>query len=166
MRPCGPTLGRRRHSFPPPRPHSAVRAVHYIVQYILHSITSLPGRVPLSELCANMPGMLEYLQYVRALTFDADPDYEYLRRLFLQQGHSSPADWATQPGRNAPRLPLASQPPTRPPTAPEAQLPARGYHLPARGYHRSRPSGIFSGPERRALAAWLQQSPAAAALWH
>jgi serine/threonine protein kinase len=72
-------------------------------------ICEAKARTSLPELCAAMPGMLEYLQYVRNLGFDADPDYEYLRRLFLQQGHTAPADWAGQehlPPRaaSAPRL--------------------------------------------------------------
>ena len=57
-------------------------------------ICEAKARTSLPELCAAMPGMLEYLQYVRNLGFDADPDYEYLRRLFLQEGHTAPADWA------------------------------------------------------------------------
>ena len=53
-------------------------------------ICEAKARTSLPELCAAMPGMLEYLQYVRNLGFDADPDYEYLRRLFLQQGTPPP----------------------------------------------------------------------------
>eukprot|EP00908_Phaeocystis_cordata_P017634 Transcript_28990.p1 GENE.Transcript_28990~~Transcript_28990.p1 ORF type:complete len:281 (+),score=97.05 Transcript_28990:553-1395(+) len=60
-------------------------------------ICEAKSRTPLPELCANMPGMLEYLQYVRKLAFDADPDYDYLRSLFGRPGYSAPADWERLP---------------------------------------------------------------------
>ena len=83
-------------------------------------ICEAKARTSLPELCAAMPGMLEYLQYVRNLGFDADPDYEYLRRLFLQQGHTAPADWAGQehlPPRAA-SAPRTKMPPGRLATCP------------------------------------------------
>ena len=42
--------------------------------------------------------MKEYLQYVRKLGFEADPDYAYLRSLFAPRGGGgAPADWARLP---------------------------------------------------------------------
>ena len=75
-------------------PWQGVRAASRKEKHL--KICEAKAHTPLPELCAAMPGMLEYLQYVRKLGFDADPDYEYLRRLFLQQGHTVPADWVGQ----------------------------------------------------------------------
>ena len=75
-------------------PWQGVRAASRKEKHL--KICEAKARTPLPELCASMPGMLEYLQYVRKLGFDSDPDYEYLRRLFPQQGHTVPADWAGQ----------------------------------------------------------------------
>ena len=87
-------------------PWQGVRAASRKEKHL--KICEAKAHTPLPELCAAMPGMLEYLQYVRKLGFDADPDYEYLRRLFLQQGHTVPADWVGQAhlprAASAPRL--------------------------------------------------------------
>jgi len=73
-------------------PWQGVRAASRKEKHL--KICEAKARTPLAELCAAMPGMQEYLHYVRQLAFDADPDYEYLRSLFLKQGHTVPADWA------------------------------------------------------------------------
>ena len=42
---------------------------------------------PTAVLCKNFPKEFEtYLNYCRVLTFDAKPDYAYLRRLFRDLG--------------------------------------------------------------------------------
>ena len=69
-------------------------------------ICDAKSRTPLVELCAAMPGMLEYLSYVRKLSFDAEPNYGYLRGLFAGAcggggggggGGGAPADWTRLP---------------------------------------------------------------------
>lgn len=59
-------------------------------------ICDAKSRTPLAELCASMPGMHEYLSYVRKLSFDAEPNYGYLRGLF-EGGGCAPADWTRLP---------------------------------------------------------------------
>ena len=98
-------------------PWQGVRAASRKEKHL--KICEAKARTPLPELCASMPGMLEYLQYVRKLGFDSDPDYEYLRRLFLQQGHTVPADWAGQD-----HLPRAAA------SAPRLERPGGGDHRP------------------------------------
>lgn len=73
-------------------PWQGVRAASRKEKHL--KICEAKARTPLAELCAAMPGMQEYLHYARQLAFDADPDYEHLRSLFLKQGHTVPADWA------------------------------------------------------------------------
>lgn len=59
---------------------------------------------PLEDLCKDLPDeFLKYLQYCRALKFDSDPDYRYLRllfhQLFLEKGYENDweFDWCKKP---------------------------------------------------------------------
>ncbi|KAL1527337.1 hypothetical protein AB1Y20_016007 [Prymnesium parvum] len=55
-------------------------------------ICELKMRTPLSVLCHGMPPcFIMYLQYVRRLTFEEDPDYRYLRSLFDSPAVLAPA---------------------------------------------------------------------------
>ena len=50
----------------------------------LEKTTKVKENTSLEELCKNMPNeMLLYMKYVKNLTFEQNPDYNYLRNLFL-----------------------------------------------------------------------------------
>jgi hypothetical protein len=55
-------------------------------------ICHLKKTTPLDELCQGAPSsLIRYLEYCRALEFEATPDYDYLRSLFLKS--ASEADF-------------------------------------------------------------------------
>ena len=56
-------------------------------------ICELKQKTPLSELCHGMPrAFIVYMQYVRRLRFDEDPDYRFLHDLFRNAGLAESCD--------------------------------------------------------------------------
>ena len=54
------------------------------VQEILNKTYKIKANISIEKLCENMPiEMCEYMSYVRNLTFENKPNYNYLRGLFL-----------------------------------------------------------------------------------
>lgn len=73
----------------------------FIINHHLHHLLESE---PLEDLCKDLPDeFLKYLQYCRALKFDSDPDYRYLRllfhQLFLEKGYENDweFDWCKKP---------------------------------------------------------------------
>ena len=63
-------------------PWSRIKAT--TIDDMIDKIIDIKEKTSIEEICKNMPNeMVLYLEYVRNLTFNQNPDYDYLRYLFL-----------------------------------------------------------------------------------